>query len=81
MYLPLNDTHKNEIKHQNLMFHYINWQCPIFIIIINPNNPIKILETRPRNWSILSSLMFFYCGWTTYNLGHEGKFHSIVSCC
>ncbi len=24
MYCPLNDTHKNEIKHQILMFHYIN---------------------------------------------------------
>jgi hypothetical protein len=24
---------------------------------------------------------FFYYGWTTYNLGREGKFHTIVSCC
>ncbi len=24
MYHPLSDTHKNEIKHWNLMFHYIN---------------------------------------------------------
>jgi hypothetical protein len=59
VYYLLNDTHKNEIKHQNLMFHYINQQCPIFVIFAYPNNPTKILEMRPRNWSTLSSLMFF----------------------
>jgi hypothetical protein len=49
VYRPLNNTHKNEIKHRILMFHYINKQCPIFAILVNPNDPIKILEMKPRN--------------------------------
>jgi hypothetical protein len=32
----------DEIKHQNLMFHYINQQCPIFVVPAHPNT-IKIL--------------------------------------
>ncbi len=44
------------------MFHYNDQQCPIFAIIANPNNPTKILETRPRNWSTLFSSMFFIMG-------------------
>jgi hypothetical protein len=81
VFFPLNDTHKNEIKHRILMFHYIDQQCLIFVIHVDPTDSTKILETRPRNWFTLSSLMFFYYGWTTYNLGCEGKFHIIVSCC
>ncbi len=45
VYHPLNDTHKNEIKHQNLMFHYIDQQCLIFAILVDLNDPTKILET------------------------------------
>jgi hypothetical protein len=59
MYCPLNDTHMNEIKHQILMFHYINQQLLIFTIFMNPNDPTKIQETRPKNWSTLSDSMFF----------------------
>ncbi len=59
MYRPLSDTHKNEIKHKILMFHYINQQCPFFIIPIDPNDPTKILEMKPKNWFALSNLMFF----------------------
>ncbi len=81
VYHPLNNTHENEIKHQNLMFHCINQHCPIYTILSYSNNPNKILEMRPRNRSTLSSSMFFYCGRTTYNLGHECNFHIIISCC
>ncbi len=49
VYRPLNNTHKNEIKHQILMFHYIDQQFPIFVILADLNDPTKILETHPRN--------------------------------
>jgi hypothetical protein len=49
VYCPLSDAHKNEIKHQILMFHYSNQQCPIFVIPTDLIDPTKILETRPRN--------------------------------
>ncbi len=49
VYYPLNDTHKNEIKHQILMFHYIDQGSPIFVIFADLNDPTKILETHPRN--------------------------------
>jgi hypothetical protein len=81
VYCPLRYTHKNKIKHQILMFHYIDQQFPIFIIPIDPNDPTKILEARPRNKSTLSSSIFFYYGWTIYNPSYEGKFHTIISCC
>jgi hypothetical protein len=42
---PLSKPHKNEIKHQILMFHYIDQQCPIFAILVDPNDLTKILET------------------------------------
>jgi hypothetical protein len=44
MYYPLNNTHKKEIKHQILMFHYINQQCSICIIPANSNDPNEIKE-------------------------------------
>ncbi len=78
---PLSNTHKNEIKHQILMFHYIDKYCPMFAIHSDLNNPTKILEMRLRNRSIVSSSMFFYYGWTTYNPGRECNSHIIVSCC
>jgi hypothetical protein len=62
VYCPLSDTHKNEIKHQILMFHYINQQCSIFAILVDPNDPTKILETRPKTWSNSFSSMFFIVG-------------------
>jgi hypothetical protein len=49
VYRPLIDTHKNKIKHQILMFHYINQQYPIFTILGDPNDLTKILETRQKN--------------------------------
>jgi hypothetical protein len=36
--------------------------CLIFTIHANLNDPMKILETRSRNWSTFSSLMFFIVG-------------------
>ncbi len=81
VYCPLSDTHKNKIKHRILMFHYINQQCPIFVIFVDLINPTNILEMRPRNLSTISNSMFFYYGWTTYNPSHEGEFHTIVFCC
>jgi len=62
MYHPLSNTHKNEIKHRILMFHYIDQFCPIFAIPINPNSSTKILETKPKTWFNLSSSMFFIMG-------------------
>jgi hypothetical protein len=62
------------------MFHYINQQCPIFAIHADPNDPTKILETCPRNWSVVSNLMFFYCVWVAYHLSREGNFHTILCC-
>ncbi len=44
------------------MFHYIDQSCPIFATITDPNDPIKIMEMRPKNWSTLSSSMFFIVG-------------------
>jgi hypothetical protein len=49
MYHPLSDTHKNEIKHRILMFHYIDKQFPIFVILVDSNDPTKILKTKPMN--------------------------------
>ncbi len=62
MYRPLSDTHKNKIKHQILMFHYINQQCPIFVIPVDLKNPTKILETHPKNWLVVFNSMFFIVG-------------------
>jgi hypothetical protein len=62
VYCPLSDTHKNKIKHQILMFHYINQQCPNFVILIDLKNPTKILETRPKNWLAIFNSMFFIVG-------------------
>jgi hypothetical protein len=62
VYHPLNDTHKNEIKHRILMFHYIDQQCPIFAIPTNPKYLTKILEMHLRNWFVVSNLIFFIVG-------------------
>jgi hypothetical protein len=62
VYCPLSDTHKNEIKHQILMFHYINQQHPIFAIPNDLNNPTKILETNIKNYYSLSGSVFFIMG-------------------
>jgi hypothetical protein len=59
VYHPLNDKHKNEIKHQILMFHYI---CPNFVIHGDLKDPTKILEMCPRNWLAISNSMFFIVG-------------------
>jgi hypothetical protein len=66
VYHPLSNTHKNKIKHWILMFHYIDQQCPIFVVHADSNDPTKILETHPRNWSVVLNLMFFIVGgWHT----------------
>jgi len=39
----------DEIKHQILMFHYINQQCPIFAIHVDPNLA-KILFFLTKNF-------------------------------
>jgi hypothetical protein len=62
VYRPLNDIHKNEIKHRILMFHCINQKCPIFVIHVDPNDPTKNLENHLKNWSVASNLMFFIVG-------------------
>jgi hypothetical protein len=59
VYHPLNNKHKNEIKHRILMFHYI---CPNFVIHADLKNPTKILEMCPRNWPTISNSMFFIVG-------------------
>ncbi len=78
MYCPLNDTHKKEIKHQILIFHYINTWCPIFVIPSNLKNPTIILETCPRNWYVVSNSMFFIMGGQHIIPSHEGNFHTIM---
>jgi hypothetical protein len=49
VYCPLSNAHKNQIKYQILMFHYIDQYCSIFAIHVDPNDPTKILEMRPKN--------------------------------
>ncbi len=53
-YHPLNNTHKNEIKHKILMFHYIDHQYPIFIIPAGLNDPTT------RNKSSINHYIYHY---------------------
>jgi hypothetical protein len=54
--------HKDQIKHKILMFHYINQQCPIFVIHVDLEDEMKILESKPISRSNFEKSKFFIIG-------------------